>query len=340
MDSFAERVLRWGALEGRSDLPWQRDRDPYRIWLSEIMLQQTRVSTVIPYFERFIDHFPTVQRLAQAPLDEVLGLWSGLGYYARARNLHRAATEVCERFAGELPQQRHLLETLPGIGRTTAAAILSMAFEQPEAILDGNVKRVLCRHFAIEGWPGEAVVLRALWQQAEQLMPQQSCGAYTQAMMDLGATCCKRKRPDCLRCPLAASCIARGEGRAEELPHPRPGRRLPQRTTCMAILDDGADALWMVRRPEQGIWGGLWSFPEFSDQEQWPIQLGSPEVWEKIHHTFTHFKLEITPLYCRTGFTQAPCEEGEWVTLQQLEQRGVAAPVRRLIQQWREGQGV
>ncbi len=333
MASFSSKLLRWAATQGRSDLPWQIDKTPYRIWVSEIMLQQTRVETVIPYFQKFMERFPDVCSLGSASQDEVLSLWSGLGYYARARNLHRAAGIICEQYGGEMPARREELEALPGIGRSTAAAILSIAFDLPEAILDGNVKRVLSRYFGVEGWAGQSAVARQLWHHAEQLMPSEQCGAYTQAVMDLGATLCSRKQAACLLCPVAEECIAYREGRTEELPQPRPGKKLPLRSICMAVLHDGQGCVWMERRPERGVWGGLWSFPELDSQEQWYPLLELPQVREKINHTFTHFKLEITPLYCRVEPSSIPLQEGEWVSLEKLEQRGIAAPVKRLIEQ-------
>jgi A/G-specific adenine glycosylase len=302
------------------------------------MLQQTRVETVIPYFERFMQAFPTVCELSQASQDSVLGLWSGLGYYARARNLHRAAEVICQQWDGEMSRSREALESLPGIGRSTAAAILAISYNQPEPILDGNVKRVLSRYCGVEGWPGQSRVMKQLWSHAERLMPQTECGAYTQAIMDLGATLCSRKQPNCSNCPVESSCVAREQGRVEELPQARPGKKLPERTTYMAVLHNRQGEVWMERRPEQGIWGGLWSFPELDSVEQWPVQWSAPQQREKINHTFTHFKLEITPLYGEVGPSAIAMEEGEWVTLAQLEQRGVAAPVSRLVQQMRKEQ--
>ncbi len=336
-ESFSANVLRWGAQHGRKGLPWQEPLDPYRVWISEIMLQQTRVETVIPYFHRFIETFPDICALAAAGQDQVLGLWSGLGYYARARNLHKAAITLCERYGGEMPPSREALEALPGIGRSTAAAILSIGFDLPEPILDGNVKRVLCRYHGVEGWPGRSAVVRQLWRHAEQHMPQQQCGLYTQAMMDLGASLCSRHQPACGECPVAGGCVACKEGRADELPQPKPGKKLPQRSCSMAILHNGGGALWMERRPEQGIWGGLWSFPEMASVAEWK-ELQKPQTWPVLRHTFTHFKLEITPLYCELDQPVYTAPQGEWVTLDALEQRGIAAPVRRLIEYMRAEQ--
>lgn len=337
---FAGKLLEWAVTQGRSDLPWQENQDPYRIWVSEIMLQQTRVETAIPYFQKFIQRFPDVCSLGRAAQDEVLGFWSGLGYYARARNLHRAAGVICEVYGGQMPEKRSELEALPGIGRSTAAAILSIAFDQPEAILDGNVKRVLSRYFGVEGWSGQSRVLKQLWAHAGDVMPDQRCGAYTQAIMDLGATLCTRKQADCPHCPVADECVAKLEGRVDELPQPRPGKKLPQRKTCMAILHDGDDRVWMERRPEEGVWGGLWSFPELESEADWYPMFAKPQPQQKLNHLFTHFKLEITPLYCRLDRPAEVPREGEWVTISELHQRGIAAPVQLLIERLIVEQGL
>jgi len=340
-ETFSDRLLGWSKQHGRKELPWQQSQNPYRIWISEVMLQQTQVETVVPYFQRFIDKFPDVCTLARSHQDEVLGLWSGLGYYSRARNLHRAAQLLCDQYGGEMPQCRTEVEQLPGVGRSTAAAILSLAFDLPEAILDGNVKRVLCRFHGVEGWPGQSAVTRKLWSLAEAQMPERSCAAYSQAIMDLGATLCAPKQPACDCCPVALECVARTEGRTGELPESRPGRKLPLRKTCMVLLKNRSGEILLQRRPEQGIWGGLWSFPELESpdrwlqwgQEQWGIALKSPEIWASLNHTFTHFRLEIEPLYCDLDGAYPSVEgEMEWVTLGDLSGRGIATPVRRLIE--------
>ncbi len=237
-ESFSERVLDWYEQHGRKHLPWQQSITPYRVWLSEVMLQQTQVATVIDYFERFTQRFPEVQALADAPLDDVLQLWAGLGYYSRAKNLHKAALMVCEDFAGEFPAEQSLLETLPGVGRSTAAAIISLAFEQPATILDGNVKRVVARHRGIEGWPGQSQTLKALWFEAEQLTPRDhfSARAYTQVMMDIGATVCKRSKPDCALCPVTDDCVARVNDRIAAIPAKKPKKDKPVKTTQMLII--------------------------------------------------------------------------------------------------------
>ncbi|MGD8746674.1 MAG: A/G-specific adenine glycosylase, partial [Gammaproteobacteria bacterium] len=255
---FARRVLDWFEVSGRHDLPWQIDPSPYRVWVSEIMLQQTQVATVIPYFERFIARFPAIRELADADLDEVLHLWSGLGYYARARNMHRAARTVCEHHGGRFPEAFDEVAALPGIGRSTAGAILALSLGQRHPILDGNVKRVLCRHEGLEGWPGRPAVEKALWEISDRLTPDDGVAEYTQAMMDLGATICRRGRPDCDRCPVSGDCVARSQGRQQELPTPRPRRERPLRRTHMLLISDPDGRVLLERREPSGIWGGLW----------------------------------------------------------------------------------
>ena len=266
-DDFASRLLNWFDTHGRKDLPWQNPATPYRVWLSEIMLQQTQVATVIPYFERFVQHFPNVVMLAAARQDDVLSLWSGLGYYARARNLHRAARQLIEQYAGDFPDTLELVQALPGIGRSTAGAILSLSRGAPHAILDGNVKRVLARYHAVDGWPGKAAVARRLWQLAEFALPGERAGAYNQAMMDLGATLCTRARPRCGACPVQAGCAAFATQSPERYPGRRDRQPLPVRETCMLVLRDSRQAVLLERRPESGRWGSLWSFPEFADRD-------------------------------------------------------------------------
>ena len=256
---FAQRLLAWYALHGRHDLPWQQDRSPYRVWVSEIMLQQTQVGTVIPYFQRFMEQFPTVVALADAPLDEVLHHWSGLGYYARARNLHKAAREICERHVGEFPRDARALEALPGIGRSTAAAILAQSFGLRHAILDGNVKRVLARYHAVEGWPGRTEVLARLWAYAEQHTPSEDVSHYTQAIMDLGATLCTRSRPLCLHCPVGAHCAARIQGQPTRYPGRKPKKDLPRRATRMLLIREPAEqAVLLLKRPPTGTGSDSW----------------------------------------------------------------------------------
>ncbi len=340
-DTFAEALLAWFDRYGRHDLPWQRERSAYRTWVSEIMLQQTRVATVVGYFERFMQRFPTVQALAAAPLDEVLHLWSGLGYYARARNLHLAAQRVMAEHGGELPQALEGLQGLPGIGRSTAGAILAMTHEQRQPILDGNVKRVLARVHAVPGWPGQAAVERRLWELAEAHTPSRRVADYTQAIMDLGATVCRRARPACDECPVAALCAARREGRQADYPAPRPRRPRPRRSARMLLLQDARGAVLLEQRPAPGVWGGLWCPPELGEEtpESWSRRvLGAPVRTEPplapVRHGFTHFELEITPLRARLeAATPRLMESGRWVwyNARSPAKLGLAAVVERLI---------
>ncbi|MBD3609161.1 MAG: A/G-specific adenine glycosylase, partial [Gammaproteobacteria bacterium] len=258
---FAERLLVWFDQHGRKELPW-KSSDPYRVWISEIMLQQTQVTTVIPYFERFITRFPDIATLAMAKQDEVLHLWTGLGYYARARNLHKAAQIIQQQYQGRFPEDFDQVIALPGIGRSTAGAILAQAMEQRHAILDGNVKRLLSRLYVIEGWPGEKQTENKLWQLAEELTPRQRIADYTQAVMDIGATLCKRSKPDCDHCPFHNHCQARRQGRQAELPHRKPKKDKPVKRCHMLILQDAQGHVLLQQRPPSGIWGGLWSLPE------------------------------------------------------------------------------
>lgn len=340
--SFSQRVLSWAAKHGRHNLPWQKEVTPYRVWVSEIMLQQTQVDTVIPYFEKFMQRFPNIQALADASQDEVLHYWSGLGYYARARNLHKAAQHILEKYMGIFPLEIEDVISLPGIGRSTAAAILSLSESQRHAILDGNVKRVLARHAAIEGWPGKPKVEKQLWQLAEKYTPNSDNAHYSQAMMDLGATVCTRSKPDCSVCPVAGDCRALALGIEHQLPHAKPKKKLPVKDTCMlAIVNDNADVL-MQRRPNQGIWGGLWSLPEFEDKQAalaWCTRMfhqppSSPRQLDAIAHTFSHFKLQITPISVRyTTPIHWVMEADDWVWYKHgSSQAGLAAPVNKLLQ--------
>ena len=342
MTPFAERLLAWYHRHGRHDLPWQRDPVPYRVWVSEIMLQQTQVKTVIPYFERFVERFPTVEHLAAAPADEVLALWSGLGYYARARNLHRAAGRVVAEYGGEFPRDRQVLESLPGIGRSTAGAILALSFGERHAILDGNVKRVLARYHAVEGWPGRTAVARELWELAERHTPSGRAADYTQAIMDLGATLCTRSRPACERCPQSVDCRALALGRQADFPGRKPrqkSRRL--RTAEFALAWDGT-AVLLERRPEAGIWGGLWSLPEIGEEESpeaWcRRRLGAEppavERWGTVEHRFTHYDLHMRPVLIRLRRRPGTARDADnvrWVEPAGGGEVGVPAPVRRLL---------
>src|ERR1700754_1419005 len=304
LTDFSSRLIAWQRIHGRHELPWQNTRDAYRIWLSEIMLQQTQVSTVIPYYARFLERFPTVTALADAPIDDVMALWAGLGYYTRARNLHRCAQVVAHEHGGAFPQTVDELAELPGIGRSTAAAIPSFAFAARATILDGNVKRVLARVFGVEGFPGEKRVENAMWTLAESLLPdaanKDEVTAYTQGLMDLGATLCVRGKPDCTRCPFAADCMAHVTGRQRELPAARPKKAVPTRRTWMLVLRDG-DAVMLEKRPPSGIWGGLWSLPEAADEATLAARARSFGASETVSplasltHTFTHFRLDTEP---------------------------------------------
>ncbi|MEX2524035.1 MAG: A/G-specific adenine glycosylase [Gammaproteobacteria bacterium] len=342
-NKFTSELLRWYRQHGRHDLPWQRDVEPYRVWVSEIMLQQTQVQTVIPYYERFMTRFPHVRSLADAPLDDVLHLWTGLGYYARARNLHKAARIIRDEHNGCFPEDRAVLETLPGIGRSTAAAILALSHNRPHAILDGNVKRVLARYHAVPGWPGKKAVENRLWELARAYTPEREAAAYTQAIMDLGATVCTRTKPACEACPVAAGCEARRLGKQEAFPGRKPRNDKPVRHTCFAILEDSRGRILLQKRPPAGVWGGLWSFPECSpddDVEAWIKQAFGSTVCglrreDGLRHTFSHFHLDITPVRAVLAETPAAVRDQSdirWVHPADELTIGTAAPVKKLIQ--------
>jgi A/G-specific adenine glycosylase len=345
---FAARLLRWFDSHGRTHLPWQRDITPYRVWVSEIMLQQTQVSTVIPFYERFMQRFGDVRELAAAPLDEVLHLWTGLGYYARARNLQACAKIVVAKYGGEFPRAIDEVTALPGIGRSTAGAILSISRGERHAILDGNVKRVLARVFGISGDPSAAATLTQFWAHAERCTPHERVAAYTQAVMDLGATVCTRRRPACTVCPMSDICAAAREGRQDELPNAK--RRLVRKAreaTLLIAESDGAEgqAVLLQRRPESGIWGGLWSPPEFESESaalEWcRREVGEPvrlEQWlEPIEHAFTHFDLKLNPVYVRCAAEHAVRDAGAgvgerlWYTLRAPQRIGLPLPIRALL---------
>ncbi len=341
-DDFAQRLLHWFDQHGRHDLPWQRDITPYRVWVSEIMLQQTQVKTVIPYFERFMAAFPTVETLAIAPVDQVLHLWTGLGYYARARNLHRAAMRVCEELSGKFPDTVAGLEALPGIGRSTAGAILSIAGGQRAPILDGNVKRVLARHQCIAGWPGSTAVQRRLWDIAEQFTPNTRFGDYSQAIMDLGATVCTRSKPDCDACPIAADCGARKSGRQADFPAKKPKKILPARQTLFLIAINTEGEIYLEQRPPTGIWGSLWCFPELNKLDEagkacldrWQQEPATIEPLPGFRHTFSHYHLDITPVQIQLPHTPGAImasDRGLWYNRAQPVEVGLAAPVVRLL---------
>lgn len=302
MSVFAEKLIAWQQAHGRHDLPWQQTRDPYAVWVSEIMLQQTQVSAVIGYYDRFMQRFPTIASLAEAEQDEVMRHWSGLGYYSRARNLHHAAQTIMREHSGIFPTDFDAIQTLKGIGRSTAAAISVFAFNQRQTILDGNVKRVLARLYAVDGWPGLPEVEKKLWQIAEDLLPDTGLPAYVQGLMDFGATLCTRSRPGCDSCPMQSQCQAYQQQRVAQLPASKPRKALPEKQVTMLMIVDAGEIL-LERRPNQGIWGGLWSLPELSPtqiavphvQDRLGLETESLEVLPVLWHTFTHFKLEITP---------------------------------------------
>ena len=344
---IAARLLAWFDAHGRHDLPWQHPRTSYRVWISEVMLQQTQVGTVIPYFERFVRALPHVGALANATGDEVLALWSGLGYYARARNLHRAAHLCVERHHGELPHEFDALLALPGIGRSTAGAILALSRDERFPILDGNVKRVLARHAGVRGWPGERVVEQQLWSLAEWNTPHGRVADYTQAIMDLGATLCSRAQPRCGECPLSSDCVAHREGLTGTLPQPRPNRALPQRNTVMLILRDSRQRVLLQRRGASGVWSGLWSLPEAADVESASsnaagfvrIDGSRAEILPAFVHTFTHYRLHAQPLLWRDVHAAHAIADAEtrWCARAEFASIGMPAPVRKLLKELDEG---
>jgi A/G-specific adenine glycosylase len=342
MDTFAQRVLAWFDTSGRHDLPWQHPRTPYRVWLSEIMLQQTQVTTAAPYFQRFVAALPTLPALAAAPLDDVLALWSGLGYYTRARNLHAAAHRCVALHGGDLPRDLAALTALPGIGRSTAAAIASQAWGERAAILDGNVKRVLARFHGVAGWPGRPAIESQLWSHAAGHLPQHRLADYTQAQMDLGATLCTRSHPACNRCPLRDDCVALREGRVSELPTRKPGKIAPQRQAHVLWIEDACGNVLLQRRPPAGIWASLWTLPQAEDAESaraWfdarlhgDFTVG--EALPSIAHAFSHYKLALHPLRWRgiaAGNRMADDEDLRWVDRAGLDALGIPAPIRKLL---------
>jgi len=338
-ERFQQRLLAWFDAHGRHDLPWQQERSPYRVWVSEIMLQQTQVATVIPYFTRFMARFPDVTSLAAADQDEVLHLWTGLGYYARGRNLHKAARVVVEEHGGEFPV--HSLEAmaaLPGIGRSTAGAIIAQSTGRRAVILDGNVKRILTRLHAVQGWPGRPAVERRLWALAEHYTPEARLVDFTQAMMDLGATLCRRGRPDCARCPFADVCVAHARGEEKQFPESKPKNAVPTRATTMLLLQDREGRVLLEQRPSSGLWGGLWSLPQFDDVEalQAWLDVHAPggelaPAWTPFTHVFSHFRLEITPQPARIERLDAVGEARCWYDPRDPASIGLAAPVKALL---------
>ncbi|NQV66843.1 MAG: A/G-specific adenine glycosylase [SAR86 cluster bacterium] len=342
---FSDRLLRWFDTSGRKHLPWQQQISPYRVWVSEIMLQQTQVATVIGYFERFMQRFPTIDQLADASEDEVLHLWTGLGYYARARNLHKTARTIIADFNGEFPANLEQLVALPGIGRSTAGAIISIACGGRAAILDGNVKRVLARCFGVYGWPGQTPVANALWEIAERLTPTTRVNDYTQAIMDLGATLCTRSRPDCNQCPMLETCVAHKTDEVERLPGKKTRQAIPVRSTYMLVIENSEGEFLLEKRPSRGLWGGLWGFPEtepamldavLANQALEPV---AAQVILPFRHTFTHFHLDITPLHVRSSRSSHQIGEPDrltWYDLQATQAIGLTRPVTRIFAQLKD----
>lgn len=332
--SFSDRLLLWWEAHGRHDLPWQHPRNPYRVWVAEIMLQQTRVEAVVGYFERFIERFPDLKALADAELDEVLACWSGLGYYARARNLHRASRLVRERHDGILPADGDALVALPGIGRSTAAAIVAQAHDRRAVILDGNVKRVLARHALVEGWPGRSAVERRLWQEAEARTPKQRAADYTQAIMDLGATVCTPRKPSCPQCPVADDCGALAAGWVDRLPQAKPRKCLPEREAWLLILRDGHGRVLLERRPPAGVWGGLWCLPTLKPKlSDSGARLAPPPP---LRHVFSHFALTMRFEHRRINADLDALADGDdrrWFGLDEALASGLAKPIRSVLEQ-------
>jgi A/G-specific adenine glycosylase len=343
MKKFSDALLSWYDLQGRQSLPWRLNISAYRVWVSEIMLQQTQVNTVIAYYQRFMACFPTLKSLALASQDEVLNLWTGLGYYARGRNLHKAAQKIVLEHGGRFPRTVEVLQDLPGIGRSTAGAISAIAFNQRSPILDGNVKRVLIRYYALAGEP--KTLEKQLWTLADQHTPEERAGDYTQAIMDLGAMLCTRTKPLCALCPVKKGCQAYIKGKTHELPTPSTKKTTPVRAVKMLILHDTErNSVLLKRRPPVGVWGGLWSFPECSDtedmeawcQENYHLTIQQQEVWSTFKHVFTHFQLYITPVYV-TAYESKKLimmddQDYVWYELKQVADRGFAAPVKRLLE--------
>ncbi|HEY9035569.1 MAG TPA: A/G-specific adenine glycosylase [Pseudomonadales bacterium] len=334
--AFQKRVLHWFDQCGRHDLPWQHDITPYRVWLSEIMLQQTQVATVIPYYKRFLKTFPTIKKLASAPIDEVMHLWTGLGYYSRARNLHRCAHIICTDHGGQFPDTVDALAALPGIGRSTAGAIVSIAFGQRAAILDGNVKRVLARYCAIDGWPGDAATARQLWSIAERYTPKARCGDYSQAMMDLGATVCTRTKPDCAHCPLTKTCAAYAAGTPTAWPHSKARKAMPHKHWQLLVLQHTDGSVLLEQRPSSGIWGGLWCLP-ISETAEAPAMAraicGSKKIGAQslppITHAFSHFRVTLEPVLIRLRKPVILSDTQRWYN--SAQRIGLPGPIKPLL---------
>ena len=354
--ALAKSLLQWFDQQGRHDLPWQQDKSPYRVWVSEIMLQQTQVQTVIPYFHRFMQRFPRVEDLAAASQEEVLALWAGLGYYARGRNLHKAAQQIVAEYGGEFPRSFEAILALPGIGRSTAGAILSIALQQRYPILDGNVKRVLARLEALETWPGERKTEQALWQLATLLTPAERFDDYTQAIMDLGATICRRSRPQCVQCPWQGYCLAYQRQAVHLYPKPKPKACKPQRHARFWLVEDAQGRILLHRRPEKGIWGGLWCLPQsertadlWHDARQSLIKLlgvksvkgliccleeGSAKMvqLEAFKHSFTHYHLWLHPMYIALPILLPVAGQHCWVSREAAIAMGLPAPIKKIVE--------
>lgn len=338
---FSSPLLTWFDQYGRKDLPWQSPKDPYRIWVSEIMLQQTQVQTVIPYFNRFIDVFPTIEHLAQAEEDTVLSLWSGLGYYSRARNLHKTAQLVCKQYSGVMPEKIEQLIELPGIGPSTAAAILSQAYNLPTAILDGNVKRVLTRFFRVEGWPEQASIKKSLWKHANDCMPKQRCADYTQAIMDLGAICCTLKNPQCHACPVQLNCQAKKYQEQTLYPTKKPPKKLPIQYQQFLILRTNQQLIYLEKRPPVGLWGGLWCLPSITQErcplnyikEQYQVDSKETKLLTSLTHRFSHFQLEIDAIIIEIKQLKQNSSEnqGKWFSYEKLSEVGLAKPTTLIL---------
>jgi A/G-specific adenine glycosylase len=339
-ENFQKALLDWFDCHGRKDLPWQKNISPYKVWVSEIMLQQTQVATVIPYFEQFMEKFPTIEALAKADLDEVLHSWSGLGYYARARNLHKSACLMSDQ---AFPDTLEGLMQMPGIGLSTAGAILSIACQQSHAILDGNVKRVLTRFRAIEGWPGQSRISKLLWEISKQYTPVVRVADYTQAIMDLGATICTRKKPNCTTCPIRSGCKARQLNRINDFPTPKPTKAMPVKKCTVLFLINSENEILLEQRPPTGIWGGLWSLPEFSDVQTaclWcqdkNIQTDKLQTLSPGRHTFSHYHLDYSVLSIMTRNPMnnvMETNQSVWYKAQNKYKIGLPAPIKKLIQQ-------
>lgn len=343
--SFDQKILKWFDKHGRTDLPWQINPSPYRVWISEIMLQQTQVTTVIPYFLRFLQRFPDINTLALAPLDAVLELWTGLGYYSRARNCHKTAIIIHTQYHNRMPATLEALMALPGIGRSTAGAILALSFQKQYPILDGNVKRVLCRYYAIQGWPGIPAIAQQLWNFSEKLTPKKRVHHYTQAMMDLGATLCKRSKPNCPACPLKRSCKAYQNDTVAHYPESKPKKDKPLKKSTLLMLRNSTGHILLEQRPSSGIWGGLWSFPEHDLQsldalttwvkQQFHYSVTHLTPWKPFRHSFTHFDLDIYPVEIEIKIMRQATIKNTphhyWHPVGSPLNRGVSTPIKRLL---------